>query len=506
MLRLSRENLMASISSSKTLVDFIEHSFKRFPHKTALIVDNQRFDYQTIKSITDNISSQLIKITKKSQIVALLLPNSPEFIFAYFSILKANCVVLLLPANISDQSLIYQIEKTNTKIIITNNIYQEKIKRAGLVNKLEMLTMDYLLSRTVKLIKRPPTARNISTIIFTSGTTSLPKGVILLHKNVVNATKNICQFLKLRHSDIDINISSLSHSFGLGHIHCLFAVGGTVVLFRDAINLKKILLAIHDYKATTFGAVPAVLRLLINNYPQQLKKYLKNLRFIQTNTSPLEKNLITTITTLLPHCDFNYYYGLSEASRSTFITLNKHKSKWQSSGQPSPHVKVKIADPHTQRTLPAGKIGEICIKGKHVIQTYWKNPKATRTIKNGWLYTGDVGYMDKEHFLYFKGRKDDVINVAGEKVMPEEIEEVTKQYPAIQDCAAIGVPDRLLGEKVKLYIQLKNSKAIQNEALLRFLRLKLESYKLPRAIETIEKIPRTDNGKLMRNKLKNAYG
>jgi len=490
------------MQNAKTLSDFIRVSAEIYPDKTALIYENEEFSYQKIKESVDAVGSFFVQHTKKGDVIAVLLPNSPEFIFTYFGILKAGCIALLLPPNISDKSLQFQIEKTDPEYIVSQETFQNKIQRTPNASTIPLLEPEKLFL-TEEVANREVTEDDISTIIFTSGTTSAPKGVTLRHRNVVNATKNIIEFLKWDNHTIDLNISPLSHSFGLGHIHSVFAVGGTTVLFRDAINLKKIINTIREKNVTTFGAVPAILRLLTTHFLKEFIKHGSNLKCIHTNTSLLEPKLINALLTHFPQTDFSYYYGLSEASRSTFITFNKHPDKLKSVGSATPNVLVEIHDKE-DNTVQSPQIGEICIKGEHVIDSYWKNPDASKRIRNGWLHTGDMGYLDKDGFLFFQGRKDDIINVSGEKVSPEEVEMYARTFKGVSAAAAIGNPDKFLGEVVKLFIVVEDQSFNTND-LMKYLRGKLENYKVPRSIEIINEIPKTENGKLIRSKLKNTY-
>jgi len=163
-------------------------------------------------------------------------------------------------------------------------------------------------------------------------------------------------------------------------------------------------------------------------------------------------------------------------------------------------VKIKIVDKKGKK-VTVGNSGEICIKGKIVIKDYYKNNKANRQIKNGWLHTGDFGYLDRDGFLFFQSRRDDIINVSGEKVSPEEVEECIKTIPGVMDAAVVGISDKFLGEIVKAYVQVENQNFSTNQ-VLEICREKLETYKIPRAVEIINEIPRTDNGKLRRNILR----
>ena len=483
----------------KTIPDFLRYSFQKFPNKIALDFESKTYTYKDLWHWTDQVSSFLIQQTKKSEIVAILLPNSADFVVSYFSVLKSNLIVLLLPSNISDNTLQFQMKKTQAKFIISEKKYLNKLTRSGVLKNCTFFDI-HEVTYQGKILSRKPQKNDISTIIFTSGTTSEPKGVVLRHTNVVNATKNIIEYLKFNHHDKDVNISQLSHSFGLAHLHCLFAVGGTVILFRDAINQRAILQAIIDKRATTFGAVPAILRLLTSHYEKELKKCGKYLRMVQTNTSPLEKELIEKILTLLPKTNFSYYYGLTEASRATFITFNEVSDKYASVGKASPNVQVKIVTNH-KKARPYVP-GEICIKGKMVIKEYWKNIVASRAIQKGWFHTGDYGYLDDDGYLFFQGRKDDIINVSGEKVLPEQIEYVIKGTSGVIDACVVGFPDKLFGEVPKAFITV-SEKQFDVKLVIDRCRQFLESYKIPRQVEIIDTIPRTENGKLQRSLLRN---
>ncbi len=492
---------MIKKESLKVIPDFLDSSALFFPNKVALIFEEKEYTYREIKEISEDISNLIIEKTKKGDVVGLLSSNVPEVIFSYFGILKAGCVVLLIPSNISDENFSFQIRKTNPKIIISEKKHRTKIERTKICKKIQYIDIhNFPASKRKRDKKRKIKERDVSTIIFTSGTTGNPKGIKLEHSNVVCATKNIINFLKWDNKDIDINASAISHSFGIGNIHCVFAIGGTSIIFRDTINLKKILDTIIKKKATVFSTTPTTLMLIVENFYKEFKKCDKCLRFIQTNMFSLENKLISKIFSCLPNTDFNYYYGLAEASRSTFIKLNNYPSKIGSVGRASPGVRLKIIDERGNKVLK-NKTGEICIKGRHVIKGYWKNPDASKKIKNGWLYTGDMGYLDEDNFLYFEGRRDDIINVSGEKVSPREIEEVVKEIGVIKEAVAVGIPDKLLGQVIKLFVVIKNSK-IDNNLIIKKCREKLENYKIPRQIEVVKEIPKTENGKIKRNLLR----
>lgn len=486
-----------------TICDFIKKSASLYPDKTALIFEGQSLLYGDLNRRVDEFSGLLQQSRKQGDIIALLLPNSVEFIIAYFAILNAGCTVLLLPHNVSDEALLFQIQKTGAQSLITSRVLRDKVSRVGLTDKLELTFVEELPDKLPPYTQRSIGPDDVALILFTSGTTTTPKGVRLLHRNVVAATRNIVSFLGFTPNDIDVNISALSHSFGLGHVHCVFSTSGTEILFRDAVNLRKILDTIVEAEATTFGAVPAILTMLMEHYKNDLAQCSNYLRFVQTNTSQLDPLFIQQILDTMPHTDFCYYYGLTEASRATFINFRKHPNKLGSVGQPTAsNVEIRIVD-ESGVGLESGQIGEIAVKGDMVISEYFENAEASKRIKDEFLLTGDAGYLDNDGFLYFTGRKDDIINVAGEKVNPEEIEAVIKVVPGVLDVAVVGVKDNLLGEVPKAYVVAATGLSV--ESIMNACKRRLERFKVPKTIEMVQEIPKTSNGKIRRNVLRQQH-
>ena len=488
---------------ARTIVDFLDNSAKLYPDKTALFFEKTEYTYSQVKDYSERVAGFLSRRIKKRDFIGLLMSNRPEFIISYFAIFKAGGIVLLLDQGISDDNFQKRIIETKTHIVLSETKFKEKLSRAKLLKKVDFIDIEKQEFEVSKFKKAALKPSDISTIIYTSGATSEPKAARLRHYNVVAATKNIINYLEIRKDDIDVNISSLSHSFGLGHVHTMFASGGSIILFKNSINLKGILKTIVEKKATTFAATPAILRLITNHLRTEIKECGNYLRLIQTNISPLEPDLVRDILGLLPKTKFCYYYGLSEASRAKFLTFNNNLKKIKSVGKSSPSVEIKIVDPFDKK-LDVGKSGEICIKGTIVIKDYLNNTKASKRIKNGWFHTGDYGYLDKDGFLFFQGRRDDIINISGEKVFPEEVEEYIRGVPGILDAAVVGVPDKLLGETITAFIKVKN-KRFDKDLIIQACREKLESYKVPKSIQIIQEIPRTNNGKLRRNVLRSGY-
>lgn len=485
----------------ETIHSFLEHSAKRFPGKRAALFEGEAVTFSELNRQADCIKDFLAERYGKGDRIAILLDNSIDFLRMYFGVLKAGCVAVIFGPGVSDSNLRFQVQDCTPRLLVTEKKYVAKARRAQL--DVEILDVAWVTAaRTAPQPPREVTEEDVSSILYTSGTSSSPKGVKLQHKNVVSASKNITAFIRNTEDDLYYNILPLSHSFGLGNMHVSFMAGGGIIIERNAINLRRIADEIAAGSVTFFAAVPTTLKLLIENYPDTLERAGGHLRIIVSNSTAMPPETTRAILERLPRTRFCYYYGLTEASRSTFICFNDHPDRLSSVGQATPNTRVQIRD--GDKALPAGEPGEVCVEGRHVVQEYWNRPEASSRIRNGWLYTGDFGVLDSEGFLYLLGRKDEMINIGGEKVAPAEIEAAAKEVPGVMDAAAVGIPDELLQEAVKLYIVPEpgaNPEEVRGR-VVQDLKRRLESYKQPKHIEIAEEIPKTDSGKVKRMFLK----
>ena len=427
----------------RAVYEFLELSAKKYPDKIAITDDTASITYNELLKKSKFVSNSIRDVIKCGQSVSLLSENSISFIIAYFGILMAGGIVHIVPPNSSDKQLQFQIEKVKPVIIVCSETLVDKITR----NQYKHILISELINNSSKINHNDihDKFNEVSSIIFTSGTTGIPKGVKLKHENIIFVTNNIIKIIGVRSDDVEINPLQLSHSFGLGCLHTTIAQGATSIIFRNSINLKEIIDAVTINKATGFVGVPATFQKILLNYKQEFKEAGKNFHYLLTNSAPMPKDDIQEIIKLFPLTNFFTYYGLTEASRSTFLLFNNDIRKIESVGKPAPNVEIKIIT-NNGDTSNEHAIGEVLIKGPNVIDEYWVDTVKEPKIKNGWLATGDLGFFDNDGYLYLKGRKDDIINVAGEKVSPTEIELVIKQLDKIQDVGVIGVPDKTFGE------------------------------------------------------------
>lgn len=478
------------------ITDFLNFSAENFPTKTALIFENSEINYDDLNSKSILFAKSLLETD--SDIISLLLPNSIDFCIAYYGILYSGKVCHIIPTSISDSNLESQLRLTESSTIVSNSVFQKKISRVNLENNFSVFdieSFDYSKNFS-SLPKIEPEEKAM--ILFSAGTTSTPKGVVLSHTNVQSTVDRVSTFLNISNSDIDVICLPLSHSFGLGCLNCIIKSGGTAVLHQNTINMPKIINSIKNYNATSFASTPTTFQNIINNHKSLFNNSISSIRYLLTNSSAMPINLVNELLEILDKKKLYTYYGLTEASRSTFHLYKNNDDKIKSVGKPLSEVTVKIFS-NSHECVPMEQ-GEILIRGPHVSIAYLKNI-SEKKIDDGWLHTGDIGYFDNDGYLFLVGRKDDLINVGGEKVFPKEIEDILITFDEIEEIAIKGIFDNSFGQVVKAFVVPKQGTTISDNDIISFCRGKMENYKIPRFIEYLTELPKNEQGKLLRHKL-----
>ena len=473
-----------------TIDNFLTNSCKSNPQKLALIDDNSKFTFLELEEKVKKFSSFLNQFPEKS-VISLLFDNTSEFVISYLGIINSNCVAHLIPTGISESNLQNQISSAHPKLVLSSNSHFSKI------NDMELENLEKLKFSEVKEISsdtRTLSPNDYAYLIYTSGTTSTPKGVPITHSSCDFSTKNIAKTLQYSKNDIDLLPLPLSHSFGLGCLHTSLYVGSTLVLQKNS-NTTDILNSIMKYNVTTLAAVPSTLSTITSNSSTDSLDPLSNLRLIITNSTFFPPETIRKLKSILKTGIVATYYGLTEASRSTFMIFDDEE-KIESVGLPSHGVQIKIQNDNND-----DKIGEICIKGSNVIDNYWKK-EYSENKSDEWLKTGDLGRFDDDGFLYILGRVDDLINISGEKVYPQEIERIVKVLSGIDEVVAIPMKHKSFGEVVKLFVKKSVGSEINSTDILTHCIKNMERFKVPAKIQFVEDFPRTDYGKIKRFMLK----
>lgn len=343
-----------------------------------------------------------------------------------------------------------------------------------------------------------PNMSSVADILFTTGTTGEPKGVILSHKNIAAATRNINEFVRNQSGDVELLALPISHSFGLGRMRCVLSNGQTLVLLGNFANVKRFFRFIEEYGVSGFGMVPASWALLKKLSGDKIGEYADQLRYIEIGSAPMPIEEKRKLMDMLPNTRICMHYGLTEASRSAFIEFHSDKAYLNTIGKESPHMHISIRD-EDGRELSSGKEGEICVAGDAVTSGYLD--KTTEGLFWGNSFrTGDWGACNAEGYIILKSRKKELINVGGKKVSPIEVEEVLNSFDFVNESVCVGIadPDGILGEVVKAFIVTDEVYKVDRELMDEMIGDRLEGYKHPVEYEVIGEVPKTSSGKIQR--------
>lgn len=518
---------------SPTLVhEYLSLSAERFPEKNALICGEDRWTYRSISQYSDTLASVLINqmgLHCQDRVV-IFGDSSAESVIALFGILKAGGVFVILESSIKAKKLLYILRDSGATILITHVNKANVVKEAfeSLSNSCRLVWFGDSSKIPKELVSRSLcwddmfqdsglssiSSRNVNrcldidlaALIYTSGSTGEPKGVMSSHLNIVSAAQSIIQYLENEPDDIILNTLPLSFDYGLYQVIMSIMFGGTVIL-ESFLYPIKILELLEKEKVTGFPIVPTIAALLFKL--RNLKEYdFSSLRYITNTAAVLPVEHVRRLKELLPHVRIYSMYGLTECKRVSYLPPEEIDSRPSSVGKAMPNCEVFILDGNGREVSP-GEIGELVVRGGNVMQGYWNNSEVTAAIfRQGHypgerlLYTGDLFKRDEDGFLYFVGRKDEMIKCRGERVYPKEIENVLCEMSGIAEAAVIGVPDEILGQSIKAFILCATGFHITKKEVLKHCSSSLESYKVPKYVEFVQNLPRTPNGKIDKRALR----
>jgi long-chain acyl-CoA synthetase len=458
--------------------------------------------------------------------VLIALPNGIDFVRCHFGVLAARAISVPCEPNVSlaeftkiaensqaealiaSADTIRRLEPALTGTSVTRTFATGKVAELpgqGIVGhgvNHRTLAEAYGMGNSRRLEAARP--EDLACIMYTTGSTGMPKGVCLKHSNVLAAIDQIQKFIGYTEADREVVVLPISHSFGLGHVYCNLNAGGSVYLDTGLLRVQRVLQAIENLQATGFPGTPLGYSLLLDNYGTVLPEKLRSLRFAVIDSAPLPPARTSQLHELLPWLNIMVYYGLTEASRSTFISLTGSGSRyWTSVGRATANTNIRIVSEQGLEQ-PCRQEGEVCISGATVSPGYWNDAEETaKRFRSGWLHTGDCGYLDEDGHLFLTGRLGDTINVGGLKVSPADVEEVLRAFPGIADAAVVGITDSRTGSESVIGVVVPGDPAaFRTGECERFCLERLETYKAPSRIVTVDHIPRSNTGKLLRPALR----
>jgi long-chain acyl-CoA synthetase len=461
--------------------------------------DKRQFTYREFESAVRRVAGMLAAHgIGKGDVVSLLLPNSVEYVIAYFACWHIGALAGPINSLLKAQEIAYVISNSEAKVLLVHSDFVTQIesKEVGII----------VFDNVERICDQPVGETRIdkndeAIIIYTSGTTGKPKGCLLTHGNVIANARQISRWLGFTEADRLLTIMPLFHmnAVSVTTMSALYAGGSTVV--SPKFSASRFWQIISDYQITSFGSVATMLSMLLSTYPDGVPSGLstRQLRFAMCGSAPVPAEVMKRFEATF-NCLVVEGYGLSESTcRSTFNPPDQRRRPG-SCGLPIGND-MRVVD-EADRDVPDGSLGEIVLRGENILKGYYKNPDATATaFRHGWFHTGDIGYRDTDGFYYIVDRKSDMIIRGGENIYPREIDEVLYQHPSVAAAAAVGVPDDLYGEEVAAVIVLKDSAKTSEQEVIEFCKARLADYKCPKTVHFVNDIPKGPTGKLLKREL-----
>ncbi|KKK39905.1 hypothetical protein WQ57_01100 [Mesobacillus campisalis] len=480
------------------------------PDRRALGWETGSYTYRELNEKVQKLANQfyLNGITRGDRI-AILLDNCPEFVISYYACMRAGAINVPVNPSLTSREFGIILNDCSPKIIITNESVQGKLKKTALNFSPKYLITDNQSLEDLVQAGPAEVLVNFSdsedcTILYTSGTTGLPKGALLTHYNLYSNAKTFAEAFRLAPDDRTLIVPPLSHIAAQSNcLNTTLYAGGFNYMLSRWESSAKTLRTMEEQDITFFFGPPTMYTYMLND--PDVGKYRVKLRFAYTGASPLPEKIFNKWVEIFGF-EIVEGYGLTECSPVVSINPPYGKKKIGSIGLPIKDVKVKIINDLFEE-VPVGETGELVVQGPNVMKGYLNRKEANEAaFVDGWFRTGDIARQEKDGYLYIVDRKKDMIIRSGFNVYPREVEEVLYQHPSVLEAAVIGYPDEEKGEVVKAVLTLKseyNEKLIHD--LKAFCKERLATYKVPYEFEVVEELPKTSSGKIVKGKLRELY-
>ncbi len=527
------------------LFALLEEAAQEYPEAPCTIFKGAKISYREMNELTDRLAAGLAGVgLKKGDRVGLLVPNTPQFVMAYFAILKAGGVVVATNPLYSSREIEHQVNDAGIEIMIVMSNFYNLVKQVQPKTKIRTLIVTnikealppilsflftltkekqggfrvqlaegdvwmqdlidrYQVEDRPKLDIRPD---DMALFQYSGGTTGIPKGAIATHRNLVANALQIREWMVNAEDGKEIVLMAipLYHVYGMV-AGMLFAIrtGASMVMVPNPRDLKDLLTNIQKYKTTVFPGVPTLYN-AINNHPDVLagKYNLGTIKACISGSAPLMRETKEKFEALTGGVVFEGY-GLSEAPTATHCNPLLGENRTGSIGLPLPDVDCRIVSLDDGVTvLPTGEIGELAVNGPQVFKGYHNMPTETsNTLRDNWLYTGDIARMDEDGYFYIVDRKKELIKPGGFQVWPREVEEVISENPKVLEVGVAGIPDPYRGETVKAWVVVKPGETLSEEEVRSWCKERLAKYKVPSQVEFRDELPKTTVGKILRREL-----
>ncbi|MFD2044889.1 class I adenylate-forming enzyme family protein [Ornithinibacillus salinisoli] len=490
---------------------------RKYPNKEALVTPQERITYSEWNIAVNKLANSLQQLgVQKGDKVVLHMPNTKEFLFAYFAVQRLGALIVPINAKLIQQEITYILEHSDAKVFVTHELLFPQV--ASLPNSKDLIYIktgqridewisfeNLIAEGATKEVTCQLSEDDEASILYTSGTTGDPKGVIFTYRNILTVARMICVEMTMNPTSRLLHMMPLSHSAPLH----LFMVAGTYVgathIVVPTFTPDLLLETVEKEKATHFFGAP-IAYLASSKHPKINTYDLSSMEYWVYGGAPLSKQEVAIVKEQFRTDRFICVYGLTEAGpNGTLLGFSEHETKAGSIGKRAAlDCEIRLVDEHG-KDVQQGEIGEIILRGEGNMKGYYKSPKQTsEALRGEWLYTGDMAMQDEEGYFWVIDRKKDMIISGGVNIYPKEIENLLISHPNIEDVAVVGVPHPDWGETVKAFVVVNGEVEHVSDMCKQFLQDKLADYKIPKLYEKLEALPRNATGKLLKNKLRES--
>jgi len=491
-----------------------DDNIQRFGEYEALAFEGRRITNMDQHRAASRVAHALVRLgVQPGDRVVVMLPNCPQVMQSYGGILRVGAVIVPVIFLLGEAEVAHILADSEARVVITSSDMVGKIeKQIGVLPNLRHVLLvsgggqsglrsfeEETDGESDRFEAVPRGDGDLAVILYTSGTTGTPKGVALSHANLESNARASASLFELDRERWGVGVLPLSHSYGLTVMNAGHILGTRSALLRW-FNPEEVLRTIQEFRAEAMSGVPTMFVYLLN-YPGASAYDTSTMRVWGSGAAPLPVEVVEPFEhrfggKLLEG------YGLTEASPVVAAHRLSGVRKLGSVGQPIPGVTVSIRD-DDDRALPVDEVGEVCVQGPNVMVGYYRNPEETaKTIRGGWLRTGDMGRLDADNYLYIVERKKDLIIRGGFNIYPRDVEEALYAFPGVAEAAVIGLPDTLMGEEVVAFVVLKPGQAATADEVAGFCQARLAKYKCPKEIRFVDALPKSPVGKILRKELR----
>lgn len=485
------------------------NAFDYFFEKTSdfdkfFLAGKENLSFRELYNSSLQLASWLRKEFGTRKNILLLSVNNRFFLTAYFAIIKSGNVCIPLDPNIEKENLEFISNLTSPVLIFMTREVEKRIT----IDSTKCIFPDIISSDQFKesyFEKEDGFDKNTcAEIIFTSGSTGIPKGVMISHKNLIANTESIITYLKLSSEDRMLVVLPFYYCYGLSLLHTHLRVGGSIVLNNSFIFLGGIIKDLLEQRCTGFAGVPSHFQILLRKSDNFKTTKFPDLKYVTQAGGKLAPIFIDEFRKSHPEITFIVMYGQTEATaRLSYLPPELYEEKKGSMGKGIPGVELRVINEKGKDIKP-GDIGEVIARGDNIMLGYFGDEEGTRkTLRDGWLYTGDLGTVDKDGYIFLTARKKEIIKVGGKRISPKEVEAVILELPEVVDCTIDGIEDELLGEALKATIVLRtnNGKETMEDRIRQHCSRHLALYKIPQVFELKEQLVISATGKKIKGKL-----